>query len=159
MITVLFSIAAVGYFIYLLVSVSVFSENERFRGDVSPDGKYEITVTTHDAGLLTDGETYVNVRRTAASGALFGQLKYKPQRIYKGGELEYEMIEIEWISNDVLSINGKPYTVDGKEVVLPEPEESSLAEETSAPVEESEQSDASADELSQSASGEETSAE
>lgn len=111
-VTVIFTMLAVGLSIYFIISASLFGEDKISDGPLSPNGAYAVEITHRDSGLTTEGGTYVNVRRTDESRAPFGVFKYKPERIYSGGRLEYERMTIDWLDDETLVINGRPYSLN-----------------------------------------------
>jgi len=110
-VTVVFAMAAVVFAIYLLISENLFTEIKYADGPDSPDGKYSVTVTYREDGLATDGKTYVNVKCNDESDSFLGTMKSAPKRIFTGGRLDYDRIEIEWKDEEILLIDGEEYSV------------------------------------------------
>ena len=151
-VTVLFAMAAVAVAIYVLISDSVFGEIRHSEDLVSPGGAYKSYVTYREPGLTSDGVTYVYTVNNEESGAFIGVLKHTPKRVYTGGKLDYELIEIGWKDDETLVIDGVEYPAEptGEEPAKPaeasddvsdEPAEASLS---SAPADESAESAESA---------------
>ena len=72
---------------------------------MSPDGRYRAELINSDDGAL-GGDTVVKVYDETA---LFWR---RPQTVYIGPWGEFEDMELYWISDTVLSINGKAYEIE-----------------------------------------------
>ena len=126
-VTVLFSMAAIAYAGYALVSGTLFGEKYYTDGPSSPNGDYRTYITYRESGLTSDGGSYVYTVRTKECGVPFGTLKYAPKRIYEGNRLAYDHMIIKWVdSGETLLIDGEIYRADKS------PEENK-AEESSEP--------------------------
>lgn len=78
----------------------------------SPKGTYCAEVINRDQGAL-GGNTFVQVYNTKFHIDLhFCEFKNTPQQIYQGEWDEYETMNIYWVSDNELIINGKPYLIE-----------------------------------------------
>lgn len=78
----------------------------------SPDGKYKAYVIDSDQGAL-GGNTFVDVCDVRSGIDLYIlEISKKSQRVYSGDWEEYWDMEIYWLEDKALSINGATYSID-----------------------------------------------
>ncbi len=79
----------------------------------SPDGRYTAVVISSNQGAL-GGDTLVSIEYNSKNGVwLFSEAKKDPKTIYSGDWGEHETLDIQWLGENILSINGKIIIVDG----------------------------------------------
>ena len=106
-------IPALIYLLYITPGLVILSAQEQ--GEVifqvnSPSGEYTAQVLETDVWLL-EPETKVTVVNNRYVPVLFGEFRHKPQRLYHGEHQEYETIQVTWVDEDTLCINGKYYDI------------------------------------------------
>ncbi len=79
----------------------------------SPDHKYTAIVISSDQGAL-GGDTLVNIEfNSKKRNSLLAEIKKDPKTIYSGDWGEHETLDIQWLGENILSINGKIIIVEG----------------------------------------------
>ncbi len=77
----------------------------------SPNKTYYAEIIDSDQGAL-GGDTVVYVHKTDKLNLLVMTVSKTPQRVYLGEWKEYESMQIQWKSEQVLSINSKEYYIE-----------------------------------------------
>lgn len=78
----------------------------------SPDGRYTAVIISSDQGAM-GGDTLVNIESNGNSrNFLLSEIKKDPETVWFGNWGEHERLNIQWIDNNTLSINGEITCLD-----------------------------------------------
>ena len=112
MVTSVILLLPVLFIMVLLPFVSSIGYRAVMRSVTSPDRNYRAEIIDVNEGAL-GGDTIVEVydSRKQFDGILF-LFQKEPQVVYHGDWGKFETMKLEWESEQVLKINGRPYEVD-----------------------------------------------
>lgn len=95
----------------LRLSFGNLSQERVVRELQSPMAGYTALIIDSNQGAM-GGNTYVEVRDGFCLDLLIGSFTHPPERIYTGGWGEAEEMDIRWLDEQTLVINGEQYSVE-----------------------------------------------